>query len=400
MADPRSTPRRNETRPPCAAAHLASALATTLLAVPAAAQTANSGLFLNGIDAYGTAAGVGNLVANSTWEAWVRLPSNPIAGSCAVLQRWGWYSHAIWVDAIQRRFAVDMYSCWSPPCPTVNSPPDTLQYEVWHHLALVYGPESGPSCEAYVDGQLVAWCGPQNCVPGNGWQTVLGAWGYTGYSAFLHGAVDEVRISNVPRYSDVFVPQRRFTPDAATVGLWHFDEGAGNVAHDSSGHGRHFTLHGGYQWVPGNTSSVPAFVPFGVGCPGSAGVPVLLAGPGSVPTLGSTFSMRLHDLPSSPFNVPLAFLGYSNTTAFGLPLPLPMSIYGMPQACQQWIDPTAGFTYTLANAGGHADWHLAIPNNPMLHGSSVYVQAIVFDWVLPDPLPAVATNGAELVLGY
>ena len=78
---------------------------------------------------------------------------------------------------------------------------------------------------------------------------MLGAWDAN--SAFFDGAIDEVRISNVPRYAGTFTPDREFAPDARTVGLWNFDEGGGNVAYDSSGNGRHFTLHGGYAWVAG-----------------------------------------------------------------------------------------------------------------------------------------------------
>ena len=38
---------------------------------------------------------------------------------------------------------------------------------------------------------------------------------------------------------------------ASLVGLWQLDEGAGNVAHDSSGNGNNGTFQGSPQWVPG-----------------------------------------------------------------------------------------------------------------------------------------------------
>ena len=44
-----------------------------------------------------------------------------------------------------------------------------------------------------------------------------------------------VRISTVARYAANFEPAERFEPDAATLGLWHFDEGAGRTANDWSG---------------------------------------------------------------------------------------------------------------------------------------------------------------------
>lgn len=56
--------------------------------------------------------------------------------------------------------------------------------------------------------------------------------------AFFDGMIDEVRISSVARYTSDFTPQQRFEPDAATEVLYHFDEGTGTVAKDSSLHQR------------------------------------------------------------------------------------------------------------------------------------------------------------------
>lgn len=56
------------------------------------------------------------------------------------------------------------------------------------------------------------------------------------------GLVDEVRISNIARYDSDFTPQLRFEPDENTLGLYHFDEGAGSTLTDSSGHARHGTI--------------------------------------------------------------------------------------------------------------------------------------------------------------
>ncbi|MCX8062029.1 MAG: LamG domain-containing protein [Anaerolineales bacterium] len=50
------------------------------------------------------------------------------------------------------------------------------------------------------------------------------------------GWIDEVRISNIVRYTGNFTPPNApFTPDNNTVGLYHFDEGSGTVVLDSSG---------------------------------------------------------------------------------------------------------------------------------------------------------------------
>jgi hypothetical protein len=46
---------------------------------------------------------------------------------------------------------------------------------------------------------------------------------------WFHGIIDEVRISNIARYTEDFTPQRRFEPDEHTMALYHFDEGSGDV---------------------------------------------------------------------------------------------------------------------------------------------------------------------------
>ncbi|MEZ6092531.1 MAG: protein kinase, partial [Pirellulaceae bacterium] len=57
------------------------------------------------------------------------------------------------------------------------------------------------------------------------------------YFAVLRGVIDEVRISNVARYTDDYEPVNRFEPDEHTIALYHFDEGQGDIVKDSSGNG-------------------------------------------------------------------------------------------------------------------------------------------------------------------
>jgi formylglycine-generating enzyme required for sulfatase activity len=71
---------------------------------------------------------------------------------------------------------------------------------------------------------------------------------------FFDGAIDEVRISSVARYTADFTPQQRFEPDDKTEVLYHFDEGAGTVAKDSSPHGRDGKIVGA-TWVTASSSS-------------------------------------------------------------------------------------------------------------------------------------------------
>lgn len=63
------------------------------------------------------------------------------------------------------------------------------------------------------------------------------------------GLIDELRISNVARYSKDFKPPERHEPDAATIALYHCDEESGIVLHDSSGHGYDGQVTLG-EWIP------------------------------------------------------------------------------------------------------------------------------------------------------
>jgi hypothetical protein len=83
-------------------------------------------------------------------------------------------------------------------------------------------------------------CGPQSnqqCSYSDPY-LVLGAEKHDAGAAYpsFNGFFDELRISRVLRYSANYArPGAAFGADANTVGLYHFDEGQGNTARDSSG---------------------------------------------------------------------------------------------------------------------------------------------------------------------
>jgi len=117
----------------------------------------------------------------------------------------------------------------------------------WHHVAVTRSLDG--RMRIFVDGSLEAeGQGPAGDISyRNGRSTshsddpflVIGAEKHdinrTTYPSFS-GWIDEVRLSNSIRYTAGFVrPAQRFTADANTVGLWHLDEGFGNVINDTSG---------------------------------------------------------------------------------------------------------------------------------------------------------------------
>lgn len=155
----------------------------------------------------------------------------------------------------------------------------------WHHVAVSRRAGDG-MLSIYVDGVLDAQgAGPLgNLSYRDGrpaqWPNepylVIGAekhdYDRNAYPSF-NGWIDEVRISNIERYTGAFArPTQPFAPDPFTVGLYHFDEGSGVAVADSSGaaggpsHGMLFidTVTGGPAWstdIPpwaGSSTAVPS----------------------------------------------------------------------------------------------------------------------------------------------
>jgi len=129
------------------------------------------------------------------------------------------------------------------------------QLDQWVHLAAVH---DGRTVTLFVDGA------PQTIpnrakLPKEEIETNLGpsAYAATEGRPGFRGAMDEIRISSVARYTAKFTPQRRFEPDDKTVGLAHCDEGEGDVLKDSSGNNHHGTIVGA-KWVAAEVAPATA----------------------------------------------------------------------------------------------------------------------------------------------
>jgi hypothetical protein len=126
-----------------------------------------------------------------------------------------------------------------------------LQPGQWYHVAATY--ENG-AARTFVNGTGSALTNAGALTQG----PLVRIGGFGGYP-FFDGTVDEVRISNVVRYTSNFAPPTApFSPDANTLSLWHFDEGAGQTASDASASANYGTLgnNGGVDnadptWVGG-----------------------------------------------------------------------------------------------------------------------------------------------------
>jgi len=170
----------------------------------------------------------------------------------------------------------------------------------WHHVAVTRSLDGW--MRIFVDGSLEAeGQGPAGDISyRNGRSTshsddpflVIGAEKHdinrTTYPSFS-GWIDEIRLSNSIRYTADFVrPALRFTADANTVGLWHLDEGFGNVINDTSGFAggpsQGVRKYGGETNGPEWTDDTLWYVPPPTPTPTSTSTATATATPSTTPT--------------------------------------------------------------------------------------------------------------------
>jgi hypothetical protein len=118
---------------------------------------------------------------------------------------------------------------------------------VWIHIAGTY---DGSTVAIWQDGTKVGEVPATNSL-GSSTRDLLFGVDVNPGNPYFDGVIDEVRLSNTVRYGSTFIPEGRFTPDANTVALWHFDEGQGSSASDASGNGHTGALVGP-TWVQGH----------------------------------------------------------------------------------------------------------------------------------------------------
>lgn len=139
------------------------------------------------------------------------------------------------------------------------------------------------------------------------------------------------------------------------------------------------------------------YAPFGTGCAGSAGVPILVNFQGDLPYINETFSLRIHNVGTSLLNLPFGVIGFSNTNWRQFLLPVSLAPFGF-SGCSGFVSLDEVTPLAGANPNGTATWDIAIPNDPTLSGGAFYVQALVLD---PGSTPggAIVSNAGAGIVG-
>jgi tartrate-resistant acid phosphatase type 5 len=199
----------------------------------------------------------------------------------------------------------------------------------WHHVA-VQRRRSDGWMSIYVDGALDAQADgpdgdisyPDDAVPlslcGTGGTSTCANDPYLVFGAekhdqewetylSFHGWLDEIRLSSILRYSAAFTrPASPFSTDASTVGLWHFDEGYGNVIYDYSvlngpslGDRNYGGVTNGPEWTDDTHWYVPPPTPTPTPSPSPTATPT----PTPTPTPTQTPTPTVTPTPT-PFSIP------------------------------------------------------------------------------------------------
>jgi hypothetical protein len=135
------------------------------------------------------------------------------------------------------------------------------------------------------------------------------------------------------------------------------------------------------------------WVPFGTGCAGSAGVPVLAGVSELRPYPGNNLTVEVAPVPA---NTAAVFsLGLSRTQWSGLSLPLPLDNLGMPGCALFASDDASMLRFA---AGSVASLTIPIPNNQVFVGLTFYTQAFALD-PSANAAGATASNAAAATIG-
>jgi hypothetical protein len=133
----------------------------------------------------------------------------------------------------------------------------------------------------------------------------------------------------------------------------------------------------------------------GTGCRDPQGAPLTLAATGC-PDLGRqlTLALQVHAA-----NVARVFFaaGVSDTTGFGLPLPIDLTALGAP-GCSIYTS-TDLLLGPVNNTGGGASLVLTVPNDPSLVGRALHWQGLQAGPPIVTPLPVATSNTLRTTFG-
>lgn len=192
-------------------------------------------------------------VTDFTIECWYKLNSNPttqmplILFPSPYLNNFAWYG--LWYQNSK------IYGGWKGPNDKSINTSTGVDTTTWHHAAIV---KNSLNMELFIDGESqgsVTLAGTEIFTPDSGnmglggnddWHIGSNPFDYQ-YTYKLDGYIDEVRVSNIPRYTADFTPETSaFSSDRNAVVLLHCDSITTGTTPDNT-----LNVYNGYTWSAG-----------------------------------------------------------------------------------------------------------------------------------------------------
>ncbi|MDD3024610.1 MAG: hypothetical protein PHE26_12000 [Syntrophomonadaceae bacterium] len=157
-------------------------------------------------------------------------------------------NYALWAYGNQIKFGFNNGS-WKMHTTTSAN----LQTNQWYHVAAIFD-GTAHNVKIFVNGVKALDEAEAGSMLTDSNDVTIGYGNFT--NQYFNGKIDEVRISNIIRYTtDFSVPTSSYSADGSTAGLWHFDENNGAFTDETSNHNDGSILPGTGIGIYDNTGS-------------------------------------------------------------------------------------------------------------------------------------------------
>ena len=202
-----------------------------------------------------------NLAGNWTIEAWVNQDTNtaqsPILRKGSTTTNPAYYIYGTYYQFLTTELPYGGYYYDNAGNGNSAEGPSSPGTGTWYHVAFV---KNGSTITTFVDGVAGTAVTDANNSYANTENLFFGS-RRSSTPSYFDGLIDEIRISSVARYTTDFTPDERFTSDANTIGLWHFEETSGTVADNAAGALLNGALVGGVTWENSCAANGPIVTP-------------------------------------------------------------------------------------------------------------------------------------------
>ena len=223
---------------------------TAIIINPIKAQCSSQYLSFDGDDDWIDISNIGpmsNIQNNVSYtiEAWVRRAHTSLPGGMErVYSKDYIFNFRIINDSFRGEIGNSMVA--------YQYPSDTN----WHHIAFIRDITKF-SLRLFIDGNLVdSSVDNTSIINNNNAMVCIGARNNgIGIYEEWKGDLKLIRVSNISRYSNSFIPNINYTSDNNTLGFWSLDEGSGIVANDLSNNGHNGNINN-CKWSFNITSNI------------------------------------------------------------------------------------------------------------------------------------------------